>query len=91
MRNVPAAARSEADTCATSVVALTSNVGRVSPSISTSEVSAKSAPVTVKRMAGPPAVIVVGAIDIRRGAGGGAVTVNGDDGDVLPSGVCTLT
>lgn len=88
---VPGVARSAADTSIVRMVVVVSNVGRVSPSISISDVAAKSDPMTVSRNSGPPAVIVAGEIAISFGAGGGGMMASGNDDEVPPLGECTLT
>jgi hypothetical protein len=84
---VPAVAISAAVIWAVSCVWLTNVVGRLLPFQRTTDVMAKLLPVAVSVNATPPAVVLVGLIELSVGAGFVAVMLNVFAADVPPPGV----
>jgi hypothetical protein len=84
---VPAVAMSAAVICAWSWVLLTNVVARLLPFQRTTDVIAKFDPFAVRVKAAPPATLLVGAMELRVGAGFVAVMVNVLTTDVPPPGV----
>jgi hypothetical protein len=83
---VPADVMSAAVTAACNCVALTNVVVRFAPFHWTTELLMNPLPLTVSVKAAPPAVALVGEIEVIAGTGLGAVMVNGELPEVPPPG-----
>jgi hypothetical protein len=83
---VPAAAISAAVMAACSCVALTKVVVRFEPFHCTTELLMNPLPLTVRVKAAPPAVALVGEIEVMAGTGFDAVIVNARLAEVPPPG-----